>query len=679
MLLDDLNNHSFAEGAGSELLTTEEVAWAGETQEDKTALKLVIQNLSTAEQFVQSKGYQFEWNHAETLYLAQVPMVPWEGTNIPRSHLGMPLVYEHMESILPQVMLGLFADKQPFKLDPRPGTTEAAALANEAILNWELKVCATQGFREEFRLLAKSALQYGQGIGKWGWCSYTRKRRQWRRKEQPEVIDTGSGTTATLPSANGEDDYEIVEFDEEINHPTFENINVRHILVDPSCRTSDIRQAGYVIHRIYVDAEWLDQRRDEEGYNIPTREQLRQIFTQPTETPYGSPLETQGDEFGPQQRKKAAPRSLATNADPLAQPMELLEYWDNDYVYTVLQRKLVIRNQINEWGKIPFVSGTFTDILDSFWGLGIAHVIGNEQRLQQGVINAFLDGLSLDLQGVFVRKRGLNTPTQNIRMRPGAIFDADGDGTGLKLLERQQMGAETMAVLGSSDARSARRTAASEISVQGAMPAEGRSITRTAAGVNAMTGGSGARLQYLIEHLAGQVMIPVLEAFHEMNTIKLKPSQVRKILSENMQENYKGDVYAVMNGSYDFDYLAAARLQQKKQALQSIPILSQILLTDPVFDHLTKIGKKIDIMALLNRLFEMMGLSGMDEIIVNMTDEDKQAMAEQMQQQLAMAQQQENIKTNSKMSVLEANNDARVGRDLIREALRQHEKGTLGL
>lgn len=43
-----------------------------------------------------------------------------------------------------------------------------------------------------------------------------------------------------------------------------------------------------------------------------------------------------------------------------------------------------------------------------------------------------------------------------------------------------------------------------------------------------------------------------------------------------------------------------------------------------------------------------------------------------------MAQAQEQIKTSAKMSVIEANNDARVGRDLIREAVRSHEQGTFG-
>jgi hypothetical protein len=210
MLLDNLEK-SFPEGAGYDLLQAEEVAWPGQSQEDLTALKLVLQNVAYAEKFVQTKGYNVEWNHAENLYLAMVPVANWEGTNIPRSHLGVNLVYEHMESILPQVMLGLFADKQPFSLDPRPGTSYDDARANEALLQWELKMCAPQGFREEFRLLAKSALQYGMGIGKWGWRTYTRKRRQWKRKEKPTVIDTGVGTTLSIPNTD-EPEFEIVEW-----------------------------------------------------------------------------------------------------------------------------------------------------------------------------------------------------------------------------------------------------------------------------------------------------------------------------------------------------------------------------------------------------------------------------------------------------------------------------------
>src|SRR5438270_7826398 len=184
MILDNFNG-AFPEGSGYELLQAKDVAWNGQSEDDKTALKIVLQDVARSETFIQTKGFKMEWLHAENLYLALVPIQDWEGTQVPRSRLGVNLVYEHIESIMPQVMLGIFTDDPPFGLKNRPGTKAETARANQALLNWELDMCATGGFREEFRKLTKSALQYGMGIGKWGWVTYSKRRRQLKRKQAP--------------------------------------------------------------------------------------------------------------------------------------------------------------------------------------------------------------------------------------------------------------------------------------------------------------------------------------------------------------------------------------------------------------------------------------------------------------------------------------------------------------
>src|SRR5581483_2695084 len=69
-----------------------------------------------------------------------------------------------------------------------------------------------------------------------------------------------------------------------------------------------------------------------------------------------------------------------TSADPLAQPLEVLEYWTDDRVITVLNRVIVIRNEPNEFGRKTQVSCAFVDVLGSAWGFGIAKLLSGEQR-----------------------------------------------------------------------------------------------------------------------------------------------------------------------------------------------------------------------------------------------------------------------------------------------------------
>jgi hypothetical protein len=173
-------------------------------------------------------------------------------------------------------------------------------------------------------------------------------------------------------------------------------------------------------------------------------------------------------------------------------------------------------------------------------------------------------------------------------------------------------------------------------------------------------------------------MIPTLEAFHEMNALKLSPTQVQKILSQAYRKNFTGDVYSLINGEYDFEFLAAAKLQAKKAFLQHVPMLFQILLTEPVMTDLQQKGKKVNVDKLVDRLFEMTGIAGEQDIIGDMTAEDKAAFQQQQQMQLQMMQSKQDMQTQAKIKVLEANNDARVGRDIIREGLKHQEQGTFG-
>src|SRR5215510_9409424 len=86
--------------------------------EDMAALKLVLKDLNLAEYYLLAKGMTVEWDKDDRLYLFRMPQIFWEGSSVPRSSLGMPLIMEHIESILPQVMNALFNDNPPFEADP---------------------------------------------------------------------------------------------------------------------------------------------------------------------------------------------------------------------------------------------------------------------------------------------------------------------------------------------------------------------------------------------------------------------------------------------------------------------------------------------------------------------------------------------------------------------------------
>lgn len=669
MLIDELLPPSTPLGTASGEIDRKDVKWSPEQLDDATALKMVVQDAQTDENFLWTRNIPSEWDKLDRLYLAKVQTTYWEGTGIPRANLGIPLVLEHVESITPQIISGLFQQDPPFQSSPRPGTSMQDARANDALLGWAVDSC---DFREQLRLGLKSALLYGNGVWKYGWRSCSKKIIEYRRKQaqQFEPLQVGGVTTDNEYS----DDVEPVEREIEISEPTFEWVDLRHILVDSGCRTHDIRKASRVTHRLYLTIEDIDELREYEGYNIPSRDKLLKILFPPKEEPQESLVETSGGTLSVDAdfKYRAEARAATTSANPIGNVFEVLERWDNNRVITVLARKLVIRNAPNEHQEKPFRSVGFVDVLGSWHALGIGYLIGNEQRMQQGVQNAFLDDLSLSLNGMFVRKRGTNTPTQQLRMRPGGVIDSD-DEKGVNILQRQPIPIEVFSVLAASDSRAQRRTAASEMMVQGVMPAEKSSITRTKAGVDALTSGTGARLQYFVENIADLVFVPTLEAFRRLIPQKLKPSQIQKILSEELKDAYTGDVMAVVNAQVDLTILATAKLAARKGAAATLPLLWQYLTAEPVLNALAEAGKKVNFGELVNMSFDVSGFPNRQDVIVAMTPEDQQraAMNNPAVQQAQAKQQQMAQAHNNQLQLIEEENIARAGRDVVKSALDQ--------
>src|SRR5882757_4168554 len=158
---------NFPLGAGYQLITQpEEQAWPDQDQDALTGLKIFQQDKAIAMNWVVSQGWVAQWARSEQLYLFKVPIRFWDNSDVPRSSLGMPLVYEHVESVLPQLMAGVFADEPPFVVNPRPGTSADAARANTAILQRTEKKANGRG---ETPPCFKENPIYGKGFRKVGW------------------------------------------------------------------------------------------------------------------------------------------------------------------------------------------------------------------------------------------------------------------------------------------------------------------------------------------------------------------------------------------------------------------------------------------------------------------------------------------------------------------------------
>ena len=648
-------------------ITSFQMPLAPNLPDDQVALELVVGDMRKCESSILSKGLTVEFDRDDRLYLFRMPVAFWQGSNTPRSALGIPLVLEHIESLLPQYMQALFSDDPPFMVKNRPHTSIDAARAVKELIAEQLKNIR---FQEEIRLGLKEALQYGMGVWKIGWKREKHFRRTYKYAEPPEIVSVGVGMTATKPTKKSREVLETIE-EYETNEPYIEKVHIRHIMVDPGLRGPDIQQANYVIHRTYPTLQDLEQLRNQPGFNLPPEEELAQLFNPPKESPERSVIEgrstssvlnTGVSSLDINSEFKAAPRWQETTEDPTQQPLEMLEYVTTTKVIVVLNRKLVIKNVINDYGMINFLSVPPIDVLDSWYGIGIAKLLSGEQRLQQGVINSRLDDLALRLSGTFLRKRGANTPTQQLTLRPGGIIDSD-DEKGIQMIEYPPAIQDAFTEIEASDARAQRRSGANEIVTQGTLT-QPSSITRSATGVSTLAAGVGARSAYFIDFVTMLVIIPFLQFVHESNSRWLSIEETEEILDDVLEKAFEGDALEVKNANVKFSMQAGTKLRAKAAMQQIIPQLIQLLAAAPVLTALQDQQMTVDFVKLIQQFLDAADWPGEQEIIRPQSDEQKQLMKQKSD--MAMQNNAINLKHQATMAEIEQKGLSQSGTHLIK-------------
>lgn len=655
----------------TEILTPEvieQILKTGVWAEDP-ALTLVKKDAYGAETAKAAKQWIAGWNSAYILYQSTTVPKYWEGTQIERANIPFYTVAKNVNSLVPQILNGLFYDDPPFIFQPRPNTSMRAVEALSNIIGYQLKQI---NFKEEVRLGVLNACLFGTNIWKWGWDSYEKEESYLQIQDKKDVLPTGPG----LPNVEFHDpDSELEEKTEtyRVEQPRFENItSIKDVLVDPTLRVPDITKAKFVIHRMYLTYKDLEKLRDRPGYDIPSRREVISWFLPPAEEAIPAFDEQTGVNAVWDMRSN--PRWMQATEDPFEKPLEVLERWDNEKVIIVVQQKKVICNAKNPYGCIPFFSINWWDIPSAFYGLGMGRIIGSEQRLQQGIVNTWLDNTALNLAGVYVRKRGRSIPTQSIRIHPGRVFEVD-EPTDLQPLERTPSVPEAAQHLAMSQSRVEQNSGAGDITGQGIAGTSGHSnLARTATGAGALTAGQGVAIAEFVEKFAYQVFIPFLYKVDEMNRRLLPATTVKTILNEELQSAYfdqGGTIEELRNAQAVYEVQAGAKLNERRAMAQSLPILIQFLTNQFLIQGLALEGKKVNVVNVIKMMFESSGWKTFYDVVVDMTPEERQqAMANQpgaiaaanrqTQQQMMLA------KLRNTQELAEQNNLARAANEVLR-------------
>jgi hypothetical protein len=623
------------------VLTQDDVAFADQDLTDEAALSIVLQDAQTAEQYLQAKSLISGLDTADNLYRAHVKPRVWPNGK-PRSAMPMYVVLEAIEKIVPALHLTLWGNgKDPFSLTPTGRTTPAAARAKGKVLSWAIKQA---GMKEEMRRTLKTVLQYGFCVGNWGWEVKEKKIKKYVRNEAGKVVSKS----------------ETIE----INQPTYNCLDLRQVLIDPASKTHDVRKSSrYIVFQSAITANELDDLRAQEGYkNIPTRDELAMILTTNGEVPTDS---LQGSKTNSYRDLQAEPDFTPTTADPLQQDLELLEYWTDDRVITVLQRKIVIRNEPNEYGRKTQVSCAFIDVLNSAWGFGIAKLLSGEQQFQTGVRNSWVDSLALTMNPMWQLAKGIGAGTQQISASPGKVITESGE---LKPLVSPSVTTEALNAIGTSSEQANRLVGANG---GASMPNQ---AMRTAQGIQAFSGDVIQRLQYFLEIFQDVVFVPVLEAFIEMCCDRLTPEQINAILTDEEGKAYEGDILDVYNATCKVEVVAGTKLTAKVAAAQLVPQLIAMVSAGPVQDSFVVQNKKFNYAELLEESLELMGWD-IDSLIVDMTPEDQQR-AQMMNAAVIKGQQDQTLeaqKHQNDLDKIDEKGTVQAGVAIVRNLVKDHQ------
>jgi len=620
-------------------LQSTDVGFQDQERSDESMLAEATQNRLLSESFEASRGLIGTWNLSEIMLRAYVEPIKWKGSDQFRSHLGMPILAEHFYSLLAVVQQTLFAGYRPFQIDPAAGTSVDAAAAQEALVSAQMKKCGYKGgpVKQEMRHVAYDGILYGTGVALLAWQQMNYPVMKKRQKTQQTTI-AASGGAVDVPQGDEDDIEEYVAHTVEINQPVFEHVPIRRVRVAPDCRRGEITTASWNGRLIYLSSYDLDQLREIEGYNIPSREELVKLTTpQKMDGTATNSLDTQGATTANpifQQTttpQKAYPENQDSSTfDPLMKKFEVFEYWTEARRVLVLEGQYCLYNQPHDLGsKKALRSFVFREAPDSFYGYGLGFWLCDYQRIAQGVVNAFFDDVNLNLMGTYVGAAGLNNSAQAQWIFPGKVFKSDGP-QGLKPMERNSISAQEPLTIIEQLRQWAVLTSGAGVSAQGSNPGQAGTM-RNPAGVQLMASGEGMKNQDLIDQICDNIFVPFIEFCIEQNS-KLKPSQLRQMLSQELGEAFKSTPLNVINGDYKVSISAGAKLQARHAIDQITGFITSLIQAPGMVEMMATQAVKFDFVSVFKSIMDSASWPYRENWIVPMNDDDKKRLQAQQQQ-----------------------------------------------
>jgi len=184
--------------------------------------------------------------------------------------------------------------------------------------------------------------------------------------------------------------------------PTFDVIDPRLIFPEPGAET--VEEAEYIIHEAIVSKDYVRKMVADGVFTVPPEGDTLDVM-----------LAGQGDE----------PKGFEKENRDKSQKANLLEYWQDDRVVVVLNKKWIVRDEPNpfEHGKKPFLFNVCLDSWNAIWGSGLGWNVYNLYDKLDRHTNMRLDLARLKLNPPVWKGAGAGVFTEGVvKVSPGKVF-----------------------------------------------------------------------------------------------------------------------------------------------------------------------------------------------------------------------------------------------------------------
>lgn len=598
------------------------------------ALSIVRTDYAYAESY-RTHAHDWRYRNAQELYLAWAGQRYWDGTRVPRSSIGLYVVFEQVESMLPKIVDSL-SDPESYEFfadDP-----DAGALWKELVT----EQLEETHYREQIRLCAKSSLIYGNGILEWGIEDYEDENISFEQTQKlnniVEMYHPVHGQIRVPQTSNG---YKRTITHETKRRPYLRYRSLIDSYVNPNCETPWLQTPGnFFILRTYMTAEELKAKRGKKDFDIPDDQTLTN-YSKAKTTANQDVTKLSAELF----RYNMWNPALDYSGDPGKKRIEVIEYTTADRKIWCLNREHIAYNKKNPYNEINYLSMHYADVLDRWHALAISDVAEGEQRLQQAIINGRIDELALSIHRPMIKRRGVTIPPYQLKVRPGVVIETENPEGDIKQLEVDNITQQAYIEVEASERRTQRITGMSDLAALGSPASGGNSANRTAAGVNTQVGATQDRARYYISNGEEAVIEPILNKFIWLNKrfgdAKLAAAWI------TMHKDYPNKKpLDVINARVKAYCYASIRLQAKMSFMQNFPAIAQTIFNPELLQMLSQQQKKTVNVEVFERcIWDAISYTPRGPILIDMSEEQKQAMQqpppdEKLKAQVAQMQMQ---------------------------------------